>query len=166
MNPMYQQQLALQQMQAMNPMDWMNGANPYAMMGGWGNPEMFAAMQGGVPGMSTPQAPSGAPGTSPPSVPNMQAQQAQQMASQMAAMGAMGMGGMGGMGMPGMDGGISDLVRAREKARYDRNFRLADMIRDQLKELGVSLYDKEKRWESKDGMSGVIPPFSDVIGSR
>lgn len=59
---------------------------------------------------------------------------------------------------------IESLVAQREKARYDKNFKLADMVRDQLKELGVQLSDKEKVWTSTDGQSGKIPSFSEVIG--
>ena len=41
----------------------------------------------------------------------------------------------------GMDGEIEKLVQERQKARKERNFALADKIRDQLKEKGIVLED-------------------------
>ena len=36
---------------------------------------------------------------------------------------------------------INNLIAERDKARSDKNFKLADEIRDKLKEMGVSIED-------------------------
>ena len=36
---------------------------------------------------------------------------------------------------------IANLIAERDKARSDKNFKLADEIRDKLKEMGVSIED-------------------------
>merc|ERR1719215_1013702 len=51
---------------------------------------------------------------------------------------------------------IKQLVRLREQARAEKDFAQSDKLRDDLKALGVDLYDKEKMWRSKSGASGVI----------
>jgi len=68
--------------------------------------------------------------------------------------------GMGTMAPPpagdGSDGHIKQLVQMREQARAQKDFPQADHFREELKALGVDLYDKEKIWRSKTGASGVI----------
>lgn len=56
---------------------------------------------------------------------------------------------------------IINLLIDREKARIDRNWAYADQLRDQLREKGVEIYDKERRWEAKDGRTGVRPNHDD-----
>ncbi|CAJ1441566.1 unnamed protein product [Effrenium voratum] len=49
----------------------------------------------------------------------------------------------------------------REKARIDRNFSEADRVRDSLRERGIEIYDRERRWEAKDGRVGQRPNHDD-----
>lgn len=49
---------------------------------------------------------------------------------------------------------ILRLVAARESARQARRFDEADQVREQLRSMGVELYDKDKSWRSKDGRRG------------
>ncbi|CAK9027199.1 Uncharacterized protein SCF082_LOCUS17808 [Durusdinium trenchii] len=53
----------------------------------------------------------------------------------------------------------------REKARIaraqERNFNEADRLRDGLRELGIEIYDRERRWEAKDGRVGQRPNHDD-----
>jgi len=73
-------------------------------------------------------------------------------------------GGMGGMvgGVSGYESSdpqeshIKQLVLLREQARAQKDFAQSDRLRDELKALGVDLFDKEKMWRSKTGSSGVI----------
>lgn len=55
---------------------------------------------------------------------------------------------------------ITTLVSQREKVRQAGDYATADMIRDELKVHGVEIYDKEKRWTSKDGRQGQVPSFA------
>jgi len=65
-------------------------------------------------------------------------------------------------GMSGFDSGdpqethIKQLVLLREQARAGKDFAQSDKLRDELKALGVDIFDKEKMWRSKTGQSGVI----------
>jgi len=75
-------------------------------------------------------------------------------------MGAMG-GGMGmGMGMAGVGGDatqINQLIQMREQARCGKDFAQADQIREQLKQMGVEVFDKEKTWKQQStGLSGIV----------
>jgi len=45
----------------------------------------------------------------------------------------------------------------REKARMHRDFAEADKIRDELRDRGVEVLERERRWNSKDGRSGMRP---------
>jgi len=66
-----------------------------------------------------------------------------------------GLPGLGGAaGDP--DGMIKALVQQREQARSVKDFARSDEIRDELKSLGVEIYDREKMWRAKNGASGVI----------
>jgi uncharacterized phage-like protein YoqJ len=46
-------------------------------------------------------------------------------------------------------------VEIREAARMQKDFQKSDQLRDQLKQMGVQLLDKEKVWKSLDGKIGV-----------
>lgn len=54
------------------------------------------------------------------------------------------------------------LIFAREQARLEKNFTLADQLREQITALGVTLYDKTNTWRSSDGQSGRIPTFTEL----
>lgn len=54
---------------------------------------------------------------------------------------------------------INTLINQREKARQHSDFSTADMIRDELKQYGVTIHDKEKSWNSVDGRAGAVPLF-------
>uniref|UniRef100_A0A7S1REB0 Cysteinyl-tRNA ligase anticodon binding domain-containing protein n=1 Tax=Alexandrium catenella TaxID=2925 RepID=A0A7S1REB0_ALECA len=56
----------------------------------------------------------------------------------------------------GSDAHIKHLVMMREQARAQKDFTQADTYREELKALGVDIFDKEKMWRSKTGASGVI----------
>ncbi|CAK9050231.1 unnamed protein product [Durusdinium trenchii] len=95
-------------------------------------------------------------------------------------MGGGGPGGKGG-GRPGFGGGgggreakrtpsrdgdpsnvyVWNQLVKREKARIERNFNEADRLRDGLRELGIEIYDRERRWEAKDGRVGQRPNHDD-----
>jgi len=47
-------------------------------------------------------------------------------------------------------------VQERESYRQARQFTEADRVRDELRAVGVELYDKEKEWKSSDGRRGVL----------
>eukprot|EP00441_Pelagodinium_beii_P041533 CAMPEP_0197645014 /NCGR_PEP_ID=MMETSP1338-20131121/17806_1 /TAXON_ID=43686 ORGANISM="Pelagodinium beii, Strain RCC1491" /NCGR_SAMPLE_ID=MMETSP1338 /ASSEMBLY_ACC=CAM_ASM_000754 /LENGTH=397 /DNA_ID=CAMNT_0043218505 /DNA_START=60 /DNA_END=1250 /DNA_ORIENTATION=+ len=57
---------------------------------------------------------------------------------------------------------IVRLVYAREQARLDKDWELADSIRQQLQDAGVSLFDKNSQWRTADGRSGRIPSFTEL----
>ena len=50
------------------------------------------------------------------------------------------------------DAEIDELVKQRDQARADRDFKTSDRLRDQLKEMGVILEDTPQgtRWREKD----------------
>lgn len=54
------------------------------------------------------------------------------------------------------EGHIKKMVQQREQARAAKDFAASDRIRDELKAMGVELFDKEKMWRSKTGASGCI----------
>jgi len=55
---------------------------------------------------------------------------------------------------------IHTLVEQREKARQTSDWKMADMIRDELKQWGVDIFDKDKAWRCKDGRSGPVPTWA------
>jgi len=55
-----------------------------------------------------------------------------------------------------VEGQIKELVKQREQARSNKDFTRSDEIRQELRQLGVEVYDKEKMWRAKSGASGVI----------
>jgi len=61
------------------------------------------------------------------------------------------------------DSEIDWLVGIREKMRQSKDFATADEIRNALRNnLGVELYEKEKRWSTADGRQGFIPLWRDI----
>jgi len=80
-----------------------------------------------------------------------------------------GTGGGGGGGANGVGGGGSGVgtlaaddvegwLRMREQARGQRNFAVADRIRDTLRAQGLKLDDERGEWSHADGRSGRYPP--------
>jgi len=65
---------------------------------------------------------------------------------------------------PRLDGGGGEMsevdilrkVAQREMFRQTRKFAESDAIRQELRDAGVELYDKEREWRSKDGRRGVL----------
>merc|ERR1740121_1726754 len=51
---------------------------------------------------------------------------------------------------------INALVQEREKAKTNRDFTMSDMIRDELKAVGVHIIDREGHWRSSDGRTGSL----------
>lgn len=54
---------------------------------------------------------------------------------------------------------ITTLVTQREKARQENDYTTADMIRRELKAVGVDIHDKQKMWISSDGRKGPVPSW-------
>jgi len=59
---------------------------------------------------------------------------------------------------------IKYLVQMREQARAAKDWAQSDKIRDDLKEIGVEVYDKEKMWRAKSGASGCIIGYRGSAG--
>mmetsp|Transcript_91193 Transcript_91193/g.284197 ORF Transcript_91193/g.284197 Transcript_91193/m.284197 type:complete len:393 (-) Transcript_91193:109-1287(-) len=59
---------------------------------------------------------------------------------------------------------ISTLVVQRERARQGNDYATSDMIRNELRAVGVEIQDREKTWRSSDGRSGAVPSWSTIIG--
>lgn len=57
---------------------------------------------------------------------------------------------------------IQALVAGRELARGNRDFNNSDAIREDLRGLGIEVWDKKKEWKSSDGRQGPILPFSAI----
>eukprot|EP00414_Alexandrium_minutum_P011858 CAMPEP_0113833004 /NCGR_PEP_ID=MMETSP0328-20130328/7678_1 /TAXON_ID=39455 /ORGANISM="Alexandrium minutum" /LENGTH=77 /DNA_ID=CAMNT_0000801249 /DNA_START=29 /DNA_END=259 /DNA_ORIENTATION=- /assembly_acc=CAM_ASM_000350 len=51
---------------------------------------------------------------------------------------------------------ILRLVAQRESMRQARRFPESDAIREELRSMGVELYDKEKEWRCRDGRRGML----------
>mmetsp|Transcript_108379 Transcript_108379/g.324108 ORF Transcript_108379/g.324108 Transcript_108379/m.324108 type:complete len:385 (+) Transcript_108379:62-1216(+) len=51
---------------------------------------------------------------------------------------------------------IKRLVQMREQARAQKDWAQSDKLREELRALGVDIFDKEKIWRSRTGASGVI----------
>eukprot|EP00411_Alexandrium_monilatum_P014398 CAMPEP_0175272072 /NCGR_PEP_ID=MMETSP0093-20121207/46238_1 /TAXON_ID=311494 /ORGANISM="Alexandrium monilatum, Strain CCMP3105" /LENGTH=452 /DNA_ID=CAMNT_0016566853 /DNA_START=1 /DNA_END=1359 /DNA_ORIENTATION=+ len=51
---------------------------------------------------------------------------------------------------------ILRLVAQRESMRQARRFAESDAIREELRSMGVELYDKEKEWRCRDGRRGML----------
>jgi len=63
------------------------------------------------------------------------------------------------------DSQIRLLVQQREQARAQKDFARSDEVRDELKALGVEVFDKEKMWRAKNGLSGCIIGFHSESGA-
>mmetsp|Transcript_10216 Transcript_10216/g.22056 ORF Transcript_10216/g.22056 Transcript_10216/m.22056 type:complete len:409 (+) Transcript_10216:37-1263(+) len=59
---------------------------------------------------------------------------------------------------------VTTLVLQREKARMGNDYELSDMIRDELKNRGVTIDDKRKTWSCSDGRSGAVPSWGSLTG--
>eukprot|EP00900_Chrysochromulina_parva_P010782 jgi/Chrpa1/19705/Chrysochromulina_OHIO_Genome00027077-RA len=59
---------------------------------------------------------------------------------------------------------VGRVLANRQAARLRHDFKSADRLRDQLNEQGLSVDDKRNRWESSDGRSGSIDPFTSEVG--
>ena len=57
---------------------------------------------------------------------------------------------------------VEDLVKHREQLRHSNKWKQADMLRDQLRSMGVQIDDKNNTWSCSDGSSGAIPSWSDA----
>jgi len=57
---------------------------------------------------------------------------------------------------------ITTLVVQRERARQNKDFALSDVIRSELKAVGVEIYDKEKIWKANDGRQGPVPSYDQL----
>jgi len=85
-------------------------------------------------------------------------QQAMEMQSQQVSNALLG--GMGAINFSSeSETQIKALVQQREQARANKDFARSDEIREELKTLGVEVFDKEKMWRSTSGASGVIIGF-------
>jgi len=51
---------------------------------------------------------------------------------------------------------ILRLVAQRQSFRQARRFAESDAIREELRSMGIELYDKEKEWRSRDGRRGML----------
>merc|ERR1719188_1885924 len=116
------------EMAAIAGMD-MNAMAAMGGMGGMGGMDAMAAM-GGMGGMDA-----------------------------MSAMGAMGgldaMSAMGAGGLSETAAQINQLIQMREQARCGKDYAQADQIREQLTQMGVEVWDKEKTWKQPStGLSG------------
>jgi len=60
---------------------------------------------------------------------------------------------------------IGRVLANRQAARLRHDFKTADRLRDQLNEQGLSVDDKRNRWESSDGRSGSIDPFTSELAA-
>jgi|EP00927_Polykrikos_kofoidii_P071804 cysteinyl-tRNA synthetase len=64
-------------------------------------------------------------------------------------------------GSPVSDVDISWLVETRERLRHKRDFAGSDEVRQAMRsQIGVELYEKEKRWQASDGRQGEIPSWT------
>jgi len=54
------------------------------------------------------------------------------------------------------DDEVQRILVQREQARARRDYKTADVLRDQLEKHGIYLDSKEKKWHAQDGSSGAI----------
>lgn len=57
------------------------------------------------------------------------------------------------------NGKYEQKIHEREQARQASDYEKADKLREELKQEGVSLFDKEKVWWSTDGHVGIMPSW-------
>lgn len=60
---------------------------------------------------------------------------------------------------------IRHLIQLREQARAAKDFAQSDRLRDELKDMGVELLDKEKLWRTKTGLQGCIIGYRGAAGA-
>mmetsp|Transcript_115635 Transcript_115635/g.326908 ORF Transcript_115635/g.326908 Transcript_115635/m.326908 type:complete len:315 (-) Transcript_115635:133-1077(-) len=58
------------------------------------------------------------------------------------------------------DGEVTYLVQARENCRQGKDYSGADLLRVEMKAIGIEVYDKEKVWKTADGRQGTVPSWS------
>lgn len=63
------------------------------------------------------------------------------------------------------EGHIKSLIQQREQARASKDFARSDQIRDELKGMGVDIFDKDKIWKSSSGLSGVVLGYRSGSGA-
>ena len=54
------------------------------------------------------------------------------------------------------DDEIAEMVAKREEARRAKNFETADRLREDLRKLGVEVFDREKYWRASNGKRGLV----------
>jgi len=59
---------------------------------------------------------------------------------------------------------VQALVYRRERARQDGDYELGDLIRRELQLHKVNIFDKDKTFKGPNGLSGVVPSWSEVSG--
>lgn len=55
---------------------------------------------------------------------------------------------------------INTLMLQREKARQNSDYATGDMIRNELRQVGVEVHDRDKTWRTADGRRGQVPSWS------
>eukprot|EP00929_Paragymnodinium_shiwhaense_P110947 TRINITY_DN782_c0_g2_i1.p1 TRINITY_DN782_c0_g2~~TRINITY_DN782_c0_g2_i1.p1 ORF type:complete len:406 (+),score=120.54 TRINITY_DN782_c0_g2_i1:78-1295(+) len=61
------------------------------------------------------------------------------------------------------DSDVMWFLSTREKMRAAKDFKGSDSMREALRsEVGIVLFEKEKRWQSNDGRGGAIPSWSEL----
>lgn len=68
------------------------------------------------------------------------------------------------LGGDSSEANIKYLVQMREQARASKDWAQSDKIREDLKALGVEVFDKEKMWRAKSGQSGCIIGYRGSAG--
>lgn len=63
------------------------------------------------------------------------------------------------------DGEIAMRVKQREEARASKRWADADVIRNELRTLGIEFLDKQRAWCTTDGRQGPYPPLQQGAGS-
>jgi len=60
------------------------------------------------------------------------------------------------VGRDDSEASIRAMIQAREQARAAKDWTQSDKIRDELRAMGVEIFDKEKMWKSSSGSQGCI----------
>eukprot|EP01052_Picozoa_sp_SAG31_P024492 SAG31_NODE_2087_length_6484_cov_5.038528_4_plen_556_part_01 len=61
---------------------------------------------------------------------------------------------------------VDELLAARLNAKRGRDFDTADRIRDELRDMGVQVFDQEKTWSARGGGAGPGPGAGGSFGNR
>mmetsp|Transcript_64081 Transcript_64081/g.128828 ORF Transcript_64081/g.128828 Transcript_64081/m.128828 type:complete len:412 (+) Transcript_64081:3-1238(+) len=67
-------------------------------------------------------------------------------------------GGCGGAWGVFNDGEIGSILTKRDEAKQLKDWPTADRIRDELRQRGIEVYDKDREWRAQDGRRGPFPP--------